>query len=184
VRLEVVRGPEALRATGAQFDELLAAIGAPVTTRRPWLQAWVDSYPMYEPVMFALYGPTGGLEAAAPLAVRRRLGTRTVTALGHGPSDAAMLPGRANLVARLEASRIGRPGGGETLSATDQGPPRAGGGFTAVACGQPPRTCLEYVRVVATYTRGATPVAANAERRIASSHSACHYPRRNPEVNA
>jgi len=104
--VEVVQGHDALAGLGSQFDDLATAVGAPVTARRPWLQAWVDCYPTYEPVVLVLRSGAGRLEAAAPLAARRRRGSRTVTALGHGPSDSAMLLARSSSAADVLAAGI------------------------------------------------------------------------------
>lgn len=94
MRVDVVRGREALHELGEPFDDLLDAVAAPITARRPWLQAWVESYPVFEPVVVVVRGDDGRLDAAVPLAARRRRGVQQVLALGHGPSDAAMFPAR------------------------------------------------------------------------------------------
>jgi CelD/BcsL family acetyltransferase involved in cellulose biosynthesis len=88
-------GRDVLRELGEGLDELHAAAGAPVTARRPWLQAWIDSYADYEPVAVALGDHSRQhWDAVAVLAVRRGRLLDRVVVCGHGPSDAAMLPAR------------------------------------------------------------------------------------------
>lgn len=119
MRVDVVRGREALHELGDAFDDLLDAVAAPVTARRPWLQAWVESYRAFEPVVVVARGPLGRLEAAVPLAVRRRRGVRQVVGLGDGPSDASMFPARdpaaAETVAAAAADWLGSLTGPWTL---------------------------------------------------------------------
>ena len=79
-------GPDALeRASGV--DELLSAVGAPVTARRPWLGRWAEAYPDWEPWVVAIGPNAGSLEAAALLARRRTAGVTQVTGLAHGATD-------------------------------------------------------------------------------------------------
>ena len=106
MQLEIFRGHDVLVRLGPQFDELVLAASAPVTARRPWLQAWLQTYSSYEPVILVVVGPCGRLEAAAPLAVRQRSRNCLITALGHGPSDAALLPARSATAADLLAAGI------------------------------------------------------------------------------
>jgi len=89
--VRVLRGPDLLERLGSDLDALLAATGAPITARRPWLQAWANAYGSYEPLAVAVGGP-GVLRAAALLAVRSRHGVREVVGLGHEMSDQVRLP--------------------------------------------------------------------------------------------
>ena len=108
-------GVRALEALGDRLDELHAATDVPVTARRPWLDAWIRSYPRYEPWAVVVEGPGGTLEAAAPLARRRRGPLTEIVAVGEGPSDYARLPARnesaAAALATSLAHRLGRLGG-------------------------------------------------------------------------
>lgn len=87
----VREGREALSQSGEALDVLHAVTGAPVTARRTWLQAWVESYPLYQPIVLGVEGSNGGLAAAALLATRRSHGVHQVVACGHGPTDAVSL---------------------------------------------------------------------------------------------
>ncbi len=89
--VRVLRGPNLLERLGPDLDALMAATGAPITARRPWMRAWANAYPSFEPLAVAVGGP-GALRAAALLAVRRRRGVREVVGLGHEMSDQARLP--------------------------------------------------------------------------------------------
>lgn len=89
-----LRGAAALSQLGPRLDALLADVEAPLTCRRPWLQAWVDAYRDAEPWVLAVESPDGSLAAVAALAVRRRGPLVRVTALGDGPSDETRLPAR------------------------------------------------------------------------------------------
>ena len=105
-------GPDALTEIGAPFDALAAAESLPVTARRTWLQAWVDTHSAWEPWV-VLAEADGELLAAAPLA-RRRAGLLQVVLLGHGPTDDARLPARtpeaAVAVAQAVAAELRRGG--------------------------------------------------------------------------
>jgi CelD/BcsL family acetyltransferase involved in cellulose biosynthesis len=94
VLAHVVHGATGLEELGDRLDELHRATAAPVTARRPWLQAWVDSYPDHAPVAIVVEGAARRLDAAALLAWRRRHGLRELVGLGDGPSDKASLPAR------------------------------------------------------------------------------------------
>jgi CelD/BcsL family acetyltransferase involved in cellulose biosynthesis len=107
----VIRGHDALDLLGTPLDELHDVVAAPLTARRPWLQAWVDSYTDAEPVAFTVPGRDGRLDAAAVLVVRRRAGVHRVVAAGHGQSDAMVLPARgvapAGALSRAVAGWLG-----------------------------------------------------------------------------
>ncbi len=77
-----------------RLDELHATTRTPVTARRPWLQAWLDSYRSFDPLTVGLERPDGRLDAIALLATKRQRGLTQVVAVGHGPSDAMTLPAR------------------------------------------------------------------------------------------
>ena len=84
-------GREVLRELGEGLDDLHLRTSTPITARRPWLQAWIDCFPVYQPVAVAITGPGGDTAAAALLAVRgRRLAT--VVECGVGLSDSVLLP--------------------------------------------------------------------------------------------
>jgi len=106
--VRLLRGRAVLHELGGSLDELQAAVGAPVTARRPWLQTWVDCYTDYTPTVVVVDGPGGRLDGAALLASRRRVGVHDVVALGHGPSDAITFPARESTSARTLAAAVGR----------------------------------------------------------------------------
>ncbi len=88
----ILRGPTALSQVGPAFDALCTRVDAPVTSRRPWLQAWIDSYGDHDPWV-ACVERDAELVACAPLALRRRPGGLVqVVGLGHGPTDDLRLP--------------------------------------------------------------------------------------------
>jgi CelD/BcsL family acetyltransferase involved in cellulose biosynthesis len=99
-------GPDALARCAADFDRLSVASGSPVTSRRPWLQAWVDCYPDWQPWL-VLVEDDGELVAVAPLARRRRGGLEQVVGLGHGPTDHLRLPARDDAAADALAAAVG-----------------------------------------------------------------------------
>jgi peptidoglycan/xylan/chitin deacetylase (PgdA/CDA1 family) len=103
-RVQVLRG-DVLRSLGTELDELLESVSAPVTWRRPWLQAWVDCYPHFEPwaVVASQDSKTVG---AALLASRRHKGGTQVVAIGHGPSDQIRMPLRDPAAADVMAAAI------------------------------------------------------------------------------
>lgn len=110
-----VEGPRALEVLGDELDDLHAATDAPVTARRPWLEAWRRSYPQYEPCAIVVEA-SGKLQAAALLALRRRALFTDVVALGEGASDYARLPARTDAAASALAqsvtdylAQLGRP---------------------------------------------------------------------------
>ena len=94
MQIAVTEGRRVLHDCASALDELHDAVGAPVTARRPWLQAWIDSYPVHTPALVTVSAPDGQLLAAAALASRRRAGVHQVLACGHGPSDAVTFPAR------------------------------------------------------------------------------------------
>ena len=89
----VARDRDCLSRLGVDLDNLHSATRAPVTARRPWLQAWLNSYPAYEPLLVAVRRGNR-LDAAAPLALLRRRTQIQVVAMGHGPSDEIRMPAR------------------------------------------------------------------------------------------
>ena len=82
-------GPAALSAPG--LDGLVSDL--PFTARLRWLQAYADTHPQWEPWLVTVE-EDGRLQAAAPLARRRRGPLCSVVLLGHGPTDDARLPAR------------------------------------------------------------------------------------------
>jgi hypothetical protein len=69
-------------AVGRLHDEL----GAGVSARLPWLQAWRESHPAWDSWVLALQDGAGEIRAIAPLARRRRTGRIEVQTIGH-PGD-------------------------------------------------------------------------------------------------
>lgn len=96
----VLEGRESLSRIGAELDDLHEAVRTPVTSRRIWLQSWVESYPEYRPTVVGLGATDGTLAAAALLATR---GPRQLVMCGHGPSDAVTMPARDATSAALLA---------------------------------------------------------------------------------
>ncbi|HEY3684830.1 MAG TPA: GNAT family N-acetyltransferase [Streptosporangiaceae bacterium] len=95
-RPEIVQGSGAavLDELGADLDDLLAAAGAPITARRPWLACWARHHTDWRPwVVGVRLG--GRLRGAAVLARQVRRGVARVAMLGHGESDYCALPVRA-----------------------------------------------------------------------------------------
>lgn len=89
--LRTIEGASALQALGVAYDELCVRTGVPVTGRRPWLQAWIECYPHWTPLVVVVEDG-GRLVAAAPLATRRRAHVVRVVGLGTGPTDELHLP--------------------------------------------------------------------------------------------
>jgi CelD/BcsL family acetyltransferase involved in cellulose biosynthesis len=86
-------GARALHDLGPELEQLLAATGAPVTARLPWLSTWADHHPAWEPWTLTVRRGAGRqLVAAALLATRRQGPVVNVVLLGHGPSDRGHLP--------------------------------------------------------------------------------------------
>ena len=73
----------------AALDRLHAAVGAHVSARLAWLQAWRDAYPQWRPWVLATSDGDGELRAAAPLTRRRQAGLVRVRCLGHTELHAA-----------------------------------------------------------------------------------------------
>lgn len=103
----VLAGPGILQRLGEELDELHRATLTPVTARRPWLQAWSDCYPTFEPLAVVVDGPDGRLEGAALFAVRSRPWGRELVGMGHGPSDQTRFPSRDSAAAVALAEGIG-----------------------------------------------------------------------------
>ena len=55
--VSVLRGPSVLADLGDELDDLLAATGAPIPARRPWLQAWVDAFTDHGPWAVVVRSP-------------------------------------------------------------------------------------------------------------------------------
>ncbi|MDQ1446365.1 MAG: hypothetical protein QOI20_2829 [Acidimicrobiaceae bacterium] len=102
------RGRDALFRWGAALDDLLDAVDAPVTARRPWLATWVDASLDAEPWLVWLPGSDGRMEAAALLArSRRRLAGASILGLGHGTSDRSVcFPSRTPAAAIALAAAV------------------------------------------------------------------------------
>lgn len=106
-RVATLEGAGVLARLGTPLDDLLESTGAPVTARRPWLEAWIRCHPGYQPVALVVGDARRRLEAAALLARRRRFGIDEHVALGHGPSDHARLPARTpEAAAELAAALV------------------------------------------------------------------------------
>lgn len=88
-----------------RLDELHSAVGVPVTARRPWLQAWLDAHVDHRPLVVAIEGPAGRLDAVAPLAVHEGP-VRRVVAIGHEMSDALMFPARTSRAAEMLVAAV------------------------------------------------------------------------------
>lgn len=78
---------------GDEIDELLAATGAPITARRPWLSCWARHHADWQPWPVVLRRD-GELRGVALLARQTRHGVLRVAMLGHGESDYCALPVR------------------------------------------------------------------------------------------
>lgn len=102
LRVSHARGPAALADVGGPLDDLLVHVQAPTTSRRPWLQTWVDCYPDWSPWLVLVHDGAD-LVAAAPLATRRRAGLLRVVGLGDGPTDDLRLPAVHPAAARVLA---------------------------------------------------------------------------------
>lgn len=100
-------GRSALRNCGPAFDALSEQCGSPVTSRRPWLQAWLECYTDWDPWVI-LVEDDDELAAVAPLARRRRGKLQQVVGLGTGPTDDFRLPARdGDAATRLGAAVAG-----------------------------------------------------------------------------
>jgi CelD/BcsL family acetyltransferase involved in cellulose biosynthesis len=108
---EVRIGADVLTGLEDELDELLRAVGAPITARRPWLEAWLRCHPGREPRALLVRAPDGALDAAALLVLRRGRMLTEVQALGAGLSDQVRLPARdahaAERLARAVAAELG-----------------------------------------------------------------------------
>jgi CelD/BcsL family acetyltransferase involved in cellulose biosynthesis len=109
--VQQLEGARVLETLGAELDDLLSAVDAPITFRRPWLSDWVECAGTHRPWVVAIWGGAGRLEAAALLAVRRRGLLDTIVIIGHGPSDYLRLPARnpmsSSVLARALAEVLG-----------------------------------------------------------------------------
>lgn len=92
-------GDGLLHDLGGRLDALHAATDTPLTARRTWLQAWVESFPDWQPWAVGLDDDDGGLRGVALFAVKRVGPVDRVVLLGHGPSDMLCLPARGDAAA-------------------------------------------------------------------------------------
>jgi CelD/BcsL family acetyltransferase involved in cellulose biosynthesis len=97
--VQLLTGADCLDILSERLDELHAAVGCPVTARRPWLSVWLRCYQEQEPVALVIEDADGRLEGAALLACRRRMGMTQIVAMGHGPSDETRLAVRSGAAA-------------------------------------------------------------------------------------
>lgn len=102
----VSRAEDALVRLGAGYDRLLDDVSAPVTCRRRWLQAWLEANPQVRPWVWSLPGPDGSCDAVAALCTVSRGPLLAIRAVGHGPSDQALLPARHAAAARELAAAV------------------------------------------------------------------------------
>ena len=84
----------------AAIDRLHADVGAHVSARLGWLQAWCDADRVSRPWVLGLRTPGGELRALAALGVRRRAGITQIRCLGHDVLDRAPIVGRSSADAR------------------------------------------------------------------------------------
>lgn len=98
-------GPRVLDDLGRRLDELAERVGAPITSRRPWLSAWTDAYPHAEP--WAVSASEGGELVGACLLALQRVGPHVhVTALGQGRNDRTRFLVERSEVADVIAQRV------------------------------------------------------------------------------
>jgi hypothetical protein len=84
----------------AAIDRLHLAVGAHVSARLGWLQAWRDADSRWRPWILALRTPDGELRALAALGVRRQAGITQIRCLGHDVLDRAPIVSRSGADAR------------------------------------------------------------------------------------
>ena len=106
IETRVVTGPEALRSHASPLDDLHEATDAPLTARRPWLQAWAEAHPDRRILAVLAGSGEGRLEGAALLAAHRPGRLLDVTAMGHGVSDYMRLPARTPEAAEALAEAV------------------------------------------------------------------------------
>lgn len=88
-------GPTLLDDLGADLDDLHRAAATPVTTRAPWVKAWVAAYAPMDPWAVTVRdGRTGRLDGAALFAVRAGEGCDEITPLGRRQLDRGTMPAR------------------------------------------------------------------------------------------
>lgn len=92
-------GDSLLHELGSRLDVLHAATSTPLTARRTWLQAWVESFPDWQPWAVGLDDDDGSLRGVALFATKRFGPVDRVVLLGHGPSDLLCLPARGEAAA-------------------------------------------------------------------------------------
>jgi hypothetical protein len=84
----------------AAIDRLHVAVGAHVSARLGWLQAWRDADRRWRPWVLGLRTPGGDLRALAALGVRRHAGITQIRCLGHDVLDRAPIVSRSGTDAR------------------------------------------------------------------------------------
>lgn len=99
------RGPDVLDDLGTSHDRLVARLDVPLTSRRPWLSAWVRAYPAYEPWATCAW-ESDELVGACLLGLRRVGPGVEVVALGQGRNDRTRLPVLDGAVADALAERV------------------------------------------------------------------------------
>lgn len=102
LRVEVVVGDRLLSTIGPEYDDLAAAVGLPVTNRRPWLDVWCAAHPELEP-WAALAWRGDRLDAAIVLGRRWADGVLQVVNVGHGRNDRSRFPARDGVAATAAA---------------------------------------------------------------------------------
>ena len=106
VRAEVHEGRAAIEALAPALDSLHRRSGGPITSRLPWVRAWLDTHDV-EPIAVVVR-PSGGTEIAAALlvAVSTRAGLRRITLAGHRLSDHTRTGAEAGPTARTLADGL------------------------------------------------------------------------------
>jgi hypothetical protein len=96
------------RASQAALARLHADVGAHVSARLPWLQAWRESHPDWRPWVLVLLDESCELRAAAPLAQRRHTGLVQIRDIGHTGLDECPVVCRTESDALDLAHELGR----------------------------------------------------------------------------
>jgi Acetyltransferase (GNAT) domain len=81
-------------ASRTALERLHADVGAPVSARLSWLDAWLQAYTQWRPWVLALPGEHGEIRAVAALAERRYAGIAQIRCLGHTGLDSAPIVSR------------------------------------------------------------------------------------------
>jgi CelD/BcsL family acetyltransferase involved in cellulose biosynthesis len=115
--VRMLRNPEDLR-TLEGLDALHQSERVQVTSRGPWLEAWLRHH-RWARLLVVVVERDGEVRACAPLAARRVRGRWQVVPVGDGPSDVVRLPARdgdaADLLAVGIAGALATLGGAWTL---------------------------------------------------------------------